>query len=208
MKNSTIAVVGLIALITISCKKEDTFQPVITLNGNYEETVNLNNSYVDAGTTAKDNKDGDISSKIVTTGTVNINEKGEYRLYFDVEDNEGNKASTATRYVTVVNQSDYMIGSYVATPACSGTSTFNTYNTTVSTSETNNQIWIKRVLWQVEDEPIMGVVSGTTIDIPTQTIGHYTIFGSAVLTGENFLVNVTIDDGTSIYTCSIDYLKN
>lgn len=207
MKNTSIVTIAALALIAISCKKEDNIQPVITLNGSYEQAVDLNGTYVEAGATAKDNKDGDITSSIVISGTVNTNETGEYRVYYDVSDNEGNKAATATRYVTVSNSSDYMVGTYQATPNCTGTSTFGTYNTTITTStSTNNQIMIKRVMWAVEDEPVVGNVAGNTIDIPAQVIGGNTVSGTGAITGTAFLLDVTIS-GWGTYNCYIDHVK-
>ena len=207
MKKTHLVTVAFIAMIAISCKKEDNIQPVITLNGSYEQSVDLNGTYNEAGATAKDNQDGDITSSIVITGTVNTNETGEYRVYYDVADSEDNKAATATRFVTVSNSSDYMVGTYQATPNCSGTSTFNTYNTTVTSSTTtNNQIFIKRVMWQVEDEPVIGNVSGNTIDIPLQTIGQNTVSGSATITGSSFLLTININ-GWQTYSCTIDHVK-
>ncbi|MBD3639283.1 MAG: DUF5011 domain-containing protein [Crocinitomicaceae bacterium] len=207
MKKNTIIALGVLTAMSFSCKKEDTIQPVITLNGNIEQSVALNGTYSEAGATAMDNEDGDISDKVVISGTVNTNLKGEYRKYYDVQDSEGNKAATATRYVQVVNESDYMIGTYQATPTCSGTSTFNTYNTTVTVSEeVNNQIYIKRVMWLVEDDPVIAEINGNVIDIPAQTVGSNTVSGTATISGSDFLLNVSIN-GSSSYTCSIDHIK-
>ena len=201
-----LSAITLIGLTLISCKKNDHVQPVITLNGSHEQVVTLNSSYVESGATALDNKSGDISDNIETTGSVNVNLKGEYRLYYDVEDENGNKAATATRFVQVVNNADNMIGTYLADPSCSGSGTTN-YNTTVTSSETNNnQILIRKVLYTVEDDPVVGNISGTTITIPLQTIGTNTIEGSGSLIGDNFLIDIMIN-GVFGWTCSIDHTK-
>jgi hypothetical protein len=202
---STLSLIAIIGLTLISCKKNDHIQPVITLNGSPEQVVQLNSAYVESGATALDNKSGDITDQIVITGNVNVNLKGEYRMYYDVEDENGNKAATATRYVQVVNNADYMIGTYLADPSCSGTGT--TYNTTVSSSETtNNEILIRKVLYTVEDDPVVGNVNGATINIPLQTIGFNTIEGSGTLIGDNFLIDIVVN-GISGWTCSIDHTK-
>lgn len=190
-----------------SCKKRDKVQPVITLLGEYEQVVSLNTAYVEAGATAKDNKSGDISSDIVITGAVDVNKTGEYRVYYDVADENGNKAATAIRFVNVVNDADYMTGTYLAEPSCTGTSTNNDYNTSVTVSpEFNNRIYIKGILYTVDDDPVLGNINGTAITIPLQTVGEQTVEGTGVISGTSFLLDVTID-GMIDYSCTINHTK-
>ncbi|WP_339366006.1 immunoglobulin-like domain-containing protein, partial [Vallitalea maricola] len=49
--------------------KEDEEAPVITLVGNASEEITYGGTYVDAGATAYDNRDGDITEDIVVTIT-------------------------------------------------------------------------------------------------------------------------------------------
>ncbi len=206
-KNILLIAVFSFSLILTSCNKDDTIQPVITLLGDYEQFVSLNGTYVESGATAKYNEDGDISANIEITGNVDVNQTGEYKLFYDVEDAEGNKAATAKRYVHVINDADYMIGTYLAEPNCVGTSIYTSYNTTVSTSETtNNQIMIRRVMWTVEDDPVIGTISGNIITIPSQAVGDNTVEGTATITGTTFLLDVTIN-GFLDYNCTIDHTK-
>ena len=208
MKNRFVLIpLFILGVILISCNKPDTIQPVVTLLGDYEQFVSVNGTYVESGAIAMDNEDGDISSSVVITGSVNVNQTGEYKLFYDVEDAEGNKASTAKRYVHVVNDVDYMIGTYLAEPNCVGTSTFSSYNTLVTTSETNNnEIYIKRIMWSVEDEPVLATVSGTSLTIPLQTVGENIVEGTGTITGTAFILTVTID-GFLTYDCTIDHTK-
>jgi len=80
--------------------KADTVLPIITLNGSASITLNVGDVYTEAYATATDNIDGDISSKIITTGTVNTSAEGTYTITYTVADTAGNVA-TATRVVTV-----------------------------------------------------------------------------------------------------------
>lgn len=80
----------------------DTTAPVITLLGNNPETVVVGNTYIDAGATALDNADGDITSQIVVVNPVNVNVVGIYTITYSVSDAAGNTA-TATRTVSVVS---------------------------------------------------------------------------------------------------------
>ena len=78
----------------------DSTAPIITLNGQAIATVNLNSTYTDAGATATDEVDGDLTSSIVTTGVVNTSVEGNYIITYTVSDTSGNTA-TATRQVIV-----------------------------------------------------------------------------------------------------------
>lgn len=203
MKNKLIFGMALIGLVLVSCRKKD-IQPVISLNGDYEQTVSLGQPYVESGATAMDNRDGDISGDIKINGTVNTNLVGEYHVFYDVEDSEGNKAATAERFVNVVNDADFMAGIYEATPTCSGTSTYNT-SVTASTKY-NNQILIRKVIFAYEDAPVVAQVDGSNISIPLQTFGENTIQGYGGIVGNTFVLNVTID-GWSSFDCTINHIK-
>ena len=191
------------SLLIFSCKKEDNYQPVISITGDYEKVVSLNGTYTEEGATAQDNEDGDITDKIVVTGSVDTDNKGEYRIYYDVTDAAGNKAQTAIRFVQVVNDVDYMMGTYLANPTCSGTSTYHTAVTPSTTQ--NNVIWINRVYNSVSDDPVMVEVNGTVLTIPQQTIGSDVISGTGTISGNSFSLNV--DFGGYPYNCTIDHSK-
>ncbi len=81
----------------------DTTAPVITLLGNDTVTIVVGSTYNDAGATATDNYDGDISANIVVSGTVDTTTLGSYTLSYDVSDSSGNPATTVTRTVNVVD---------------------------------------------------------------------------------------------------------
>ncbi len=79
----------------------DTTKPVIALLGNASVTVEAGASYTDAGATASDDVDGDISSRIVKGGSVNTSVPGNYTLTFNVSDSAGNAADQVVRTVRV-----------------------------------------------------------------------------------------------------------
>jgi hypothetical protein len=89
--------------ITISNIIIDTIAPVITLVGDAVVTIEVGNSYVDAGATARDNYDGDITGKIVTVNSVNSQVMGSYTVTYNVTDANNNKATEVTRIVNVVD---------------------------------------------------------------------------------------------------------
>ena len=78
----------------------DNVPPQIVLSGSATVTVRLGNTYTDAGATAIDNVDGDISDRIVVDNPVNTARAGAYTITYRVEDLAGNTA-VATRTVIV-----------------------------------------------------------------------------------------------------------
>ena len=79
----------------------DTTPPVISLVGTTPLTIAHGAVYSDAGATASDDIDGDISASIVTINPVNTLSPGTYTVTYNVADAAGNVASQATRSVTV-----------------------------------------------------------------------------------------------------------
>jgi hypothetical protein len=84
----------------------DTTSPVITILGSNPVSVDKGNTYTDAGATALDSIDGDVTSQIQTTGTVDTTTVGAYYITYTVSDNAGNIAS-AIRTVNVVDSLYY-----------------------------------------------------------------------------------------------------
>jgi len=81
----------------------DTTPPVITLVGTNPVTVDAGTSYSDAGATASDTVDGDLTASIVSnTSAVNTAVAGSYTVTYDVFDAAGNAAAQVTRVVNVV----------------------------------------------------------------------------------------------------------
>ncbi len=79
----------------------DTIAPIIHLEGATTVTINVGENYQDAGATATDNQDGDISDKIVVTNPLNTNEAGTYIITYNVQDAQKNKAEELQRTVIV-----------------------------------------------------------------------------------------------------------
>ncbi len=84
----------------------DTVAPVITLIGDSPMSVNVGSTFSDPGASATDNVDGDISSNVVVSGSVNTAVIGSYVLTYDVSDVAGNAATQVSRTVDVVAASN------------------------------------------------------------------------------------------------------
>lgn len=75
--------------------------PVLTLLGEEEVSVEQDEPYLDAGATAFDQEDEDISSDILVTGSVDTSTPGDYVITYNVTDSDGNEALPISRNVTV-----------------------------------------------------------------------------------------------------------
>jgi hypothetical protein len=82
----------------------DAVVPVLTLKGEQSVTINAGETYTDAGASAHDNVDGDISKAVETTGAVDANKPGIYTVSYNVSDQSGNYADAVLRTVTVVDK--------------------------------------------------------------------------------------------------------
>ena len=83
--------------------------PVITLVGESEITINVGEVYEDEGATAIDEVDGNISFLIDTEGSeeIDTSKAGEHVVTYNVSDFSGNKATTVTRTVKVVESNPF-----------------------------------------------------------------------------------------------------
>jgi len=80
----------------------DTRLPVITLLGSPSVQIEVGTPYTDAGATAADLYDGDISTQVIVQGTVNTTQTGVYYVTYTVSDSSGNPANPVTRIVQVL----------------------------------------------------------------------------------------------------------
>jgi len=78
----------------------DTVPPEIVLLGSATVTIVVGAAYTDAGASATDNIDGDISDRIVVDNPVDTSQLGTYTITYSVADLAGN-AAVATRTVIV-----------------------------------------------------------------------------------------------------------
>jgi hypothetical protein len=79
----------------------DAVPPVMTLSGDGAVSIPAKSGYFDAGATAIDNIDGDISVSIVASNPVNTNLVGTYVVTYNVQDRAGNPALEISHSVTV-----------------------------------------------------------------------------------------------------------
>lgn len=121
---------------TIHNRKADTTKPVITLKGSETMNLKLKEKFQDPGATAKDDVDGDITSKIKVeiknegkvVSQIDTSKEGVYIITYTVADATGNK-DIKTRIVKITNKSGNNN---------TNTDTNNTVNNTTNTNNTVN----------------------------------------------------------------------
>lgn len=102
VKNSENVVTSAILTVIVEDNGSgDTEKPVITIPGQNPVTITEGDSWSEPNVTANDNVDGDITSKLTKTGSVNTNEPNTYTITWSVTDNAGNTASAT---LTVIVQ--------------------------------------------------------------------------------------------------------
>lgn len=85
--------------------EQDFDAPVLKLKGNTTQYQMVGMAYSEAGYTATDGCDGDITNQVKVSGTVNVNQPGTYKLTYSVTDISGNTTSI-DRTVIVTNTTD------------------------------------------------------------------------------------------------------
>jgi uncharacterized membrane protein YgcG len=130
--------------------------PVITILGDNPQIVSQGTLYVDAGATASDDVDGDLTSDISTSGIVDTNTLGSYNIIYSATDSDENTA-TATRVVNVVDTTApvvTLVSPENATSTLSSGVTF-TYNVTDANDVSSCDLIIDGTVDQTSITPIV-----------------------------------------------------
>lgn len=203
------------ALLFSGCSEDDTTAPVLTVSGSNPAASLKDVTYTDEGATATDDKDGDLTSKIVTTGSVNKNVAGEYDINYSVADAAGNSAN-ATRAVYVID----LNGTYAVVDQCTPNPPTN-YNDVVTITGGTNINWAR--FGDYDNATVNGTINGSVVTVPSQTVTagspgnvanrtfsatgtlSFTLSGSSV-TRKIHLNYTEVTNGTTT-TCTADYTK-
>ena len=171
--------------VDFTVQSSDTEKPIITLVGNPIEEIMLDSTYNDAGATAFDNDDGDITSSIVVTNGVDSSTVGTYTVSYNVTDSQGNAATTVTRTVNVSSTANVKLISLCQDPYNIGAELYKTDGTLAGTS-------------LVKD--IMGGSAGSAIYIPLNSkIGDIQYFNARDYRHNEFWMSDGTDAGTIIH---------
>jgi len=106
------------AIDVVAATVSDSTAPVILLNGQNPVGLYVGDQYVDAGATASDNVDGNITASIVTGGLpIDSSFPGTFTVTYNVSDAAGNPATQVTRTVNVTAAPVTLSSIAVTTPA-------------------------------------------------------------------------------------------
>ncbi len=81
----------------------------VGIMGHAEVVVEVGSTYTDAGVTASDVQDGDITAKVVVANTVNTSKLGTYKVTYNVENSLGLAANLVVRTVRVADRTKPVI---------------------------------------------------------------------------------------------------
>ncbi|KKU78911.1 MAG: Lipoprotein [Parcubacteria group bacterium GW2011_GWA2_47_7] len=159
--------------------------PVITLLGANPMSIAVGTVFVDPGATAYDPQDGDITSLIVVTGSVNSSSAGAYTLTYNVSDAQGHAATPVDRTVNVIS------GGGGCTSNCGGTESLiitnekltSTGTTTVLITWNTNLPSDSRVAYGLDPVVTLGVQPLYGYDLTTATDATATTSHSVTVEG-------------------------
>jgi hypothetical protein len=198
MKNAYRMLFFLLAVTVISCNDDDdnepadTAAPVITLLGQATVNLTIGDAYTDAGATATDNVDGDITADIVVGGdVVDANTVGVYAITYNVSDAAGNAATQVTRTVNVSVAPDTEVPVITLLGDASVNLTVGGTFTDAGATATDN----------VDGDITAGIVVGGD-EVDTNTAGTYVITYNVSDVAGNDAVEVTREVIVSAPTCT------
>lgn len=181
-------------------EQADTVAPVITLLGSTPIDVNNGSTYTDAGATATDNVDGDITANIVTVNNVNTATNGQYTVTYNVSDAAGNPATEVIRTVNVVES----LGTEMLS---NGSLDDSTDWTVFGETESNIATFSGGTLTLDQGETLLGVMqTNLTIEAATTYQLGYEIVSHTVGGVRGDLGGTEFDLATTVGTHTIDIL--
>lgn len=171
----------------------DTNAPIITLLGTQLTYVEKGTSYVDAGATAYDVEDGDLTSQIVVSGlsTVDVNSVGDYLIFYDVKDSAGNQAERVQRTVKVVDT--------ITDTTAPVITVLSPLATTYSTSD------LTFIASTDEIATVTFSLDGSIYQPMNSIDGYMNIRDATVLEGAHTLVFKAVDGAGNTATESVDF---
>lgn len=138
--------------------KINTSLPSLVMNGDTDQEISLGGTYVEEGATAIDELDGNLTSSIVRSGTVDVNRLGNYKITYSVTNSAGSE-TTGVRNIFVHN-------------IVSGLPTANTYDRNINVIVGGGSAY----LYQIDSETISNsqiIGASSTISLSNLSIGEH-----------------------------------
>jgi PKD repeat protein len=196
-------------------KKDDNtckYAPIIHVNGTNPLTINVGDTYTDAGATAT-NKDGS-SVNVSTDNTVNSNSKGTYTVTYTATNPNG--TTTATRTVNVVIGQDNWLVTWAVSSDC-GTTTFPLASAPTFSAGATAQDLVIDGMFTLIGGTANASINGSTITIPYQTvdatIGQINFSGTGTINDQanTIIITYTYENTAPLIggsgTCTATYIK-
>ena len=159
----------------------DTTAPVISLTGSSTINLEVGDTFTDPGATATDGVDGDLTSSITTSGSVDTSTAGTYTIEYSVSDAAGNAATVVQRTVIV---------SLAATTYSISVTASSNSDYTLSGTDANGSV--------SGDDVSITINSGDTLSFTVDAASHPFYIKTAQGTGtDNQVSNVTNNGATS-----------
>lgn len=171
--------------------ENDITPPSISIIGDNSINIYQNTIYVDAGATATDDVDGDLTASIITTGSVNTNLINSYTITYSVSD-AANNSTTATRQVNVLedlNNPVYLDSNEITIKA-------------KEWSEVGDTGYINDVLYTVVDRELLASMLQNGSDVTKIATTKITIMSNLFYNKTSFNQNIgnwDVSNVTSMY---------
>jgi len=166
---------------SLDCAAAETTPPVISLLGSSTINLTVGDTFTDPGATATDDGDGNITSSISISGSVDTSTAGTYTLSYNVSDAAGNAASVVQRTVIV---------SLAATTYSISVTASSNSDYTLSGTDVNGTV--------SGDDVSITINSGDTLSFTVDAASHPFYIKTAQGTGtDNQVSNVTNNGATS-----------
>jgi len=91
-------------------KTQDITPPVISLHGGGEVELEYGTPYEEAGYDATDPEEGDLTTRVEVSGSINVYEQGTYFKRYNVADSAGNNATEVIRTIKVKAENKPKLG--------------------------------------------------------------------------------------------------
>lgn len=167
--------------------------PVITIIGETRIEVALGDPYADAGATALDNVDGDITGRITVASDLTTAVPGEYPVVYSVSDDAGNTAE-ATRLVVVLDRPDFYVTPEIQfISSFARTVVFDVYNRSTAAQKWKAEVieggsWCE-IVAGAEGEQFFGQIYAKAEDNPSS---ERRVAKIEISTGEKFALPIVV----------------
>ena len=197
----------IILTFTTSCFKEDKIAPIIQLIGLPIVTVPIGTEYIEQGTIAEDDRDGDITYLVKTTGSPNTEIAGQYFVRYNVHDAAGNHAAETARIVYVVHQNYSVEAIYEVTESCNLAGMDN-YFITITAGSGKELLYLKNFNDLPGSNIAFANLSGNTrqsITLTDMTVADTVYSGSGLIdsTGTEIIFDFTKTYNSIVDSCSL-----